>query len=361
MRTIKIAGAGLAGLTAGINLAKAGYPVLIFEQEETSGKRFNSDYQGLESWSTDGDVLEILKRFNIEINFPYTPLNEIELWVPPKLRKLISAEKPGVYLVKRGTTSDTLDTALRTQAEKLPNLQIKYNHPIKDYEGIDIIATGPYPKDRYIDAIASGYTFQTDHPNLAAMILDDNIAPDGYGYCLIANGHGVVTTVALKDFEKINQFKKGVLELAQKQLDLKMENKKAFGGTANIFLGKIPKTKKIYVGEAGGFQDALWGFGMRYAIETGHLAAESIIKNFDYYRVIKKEVTPKMKTAMVNRMLFAWLNRPSYRLVAKKITTLPEPIKFLKKLYNPSKLQTVLFPFARLHLGKKIRDPRPLQ
>ena len=32
-----------------------------------------------------------------------------------------------------------------------------------------------------------------------------------------------------------------------------------------------------YVGEAGGLQDFMWGFGMRYAITSGVLAAKSVM------------------------------------------------------------------------------------
>ncbi len=34
----------------------------------------------------------------------------------------------------------------------------------------------------------------------------------------------------------------------------------------------------MLIGEAGGFQDYHWGFGMRYAFETANLAARSIME-----------------------------------------------------------------------------------
>ncbi len=48
----KIIGAGLSGLTAAINLAKAGYKVDVYEENKDSGLRFNGDLQGLENWLT---------------------------------------------------------------------------------------------------------------------------------------------------------------------------------------------------------------------------------------------------------------------------------------------------------------------
>ena len=71
-KEIKIVGAGLSGLTAAINLAKAGYKVKIFEKNDIVGKRFHSDYQGIENWVYNQDTIEHLKNLNIELNFPQT-------------------------------------------------------------------------------------------------------------------------------------------------------------------------------------------------------------------------------------------------------------------------------------------------
>lgn len=51
MKSIKILGAGISGLTAAINLAKAGYKVDVFEKNKDVGVRFGGDLQGLENWS----------------------------------------------------------------------------------------------------------------------------------------------------------------------------------------------------------------------------------------------------------------------------------------------------------------------
>jgi phytoene dehydrogenase-like protein len=45
MKKIKILGAGLSGLSAAINLAKAGYSVDIFDSNSDSGARFHGDLQ----------------------------------------------------------------------------------------------------------------------------------------------------------------------------------------------------------------------------------------------------------------------------------------------------------------------------
>ena len=43
----------------------------------------------------------------------------------------------------------------------------------------------------------------------------------------------------------------------------------------------------LKVGEAGGFQDPIAGYGIRYAIITGSLAARSLIENADYQSLLR--------------------------------------------------------------------------
>ena len=39
------------------------------------------------------------------------------------------------------------------------------------------------------------------------------------------------------------------------------------------------------IGEAGGYQDFLWGFGIRHAFTTGYLAAQAILNGQDWQAV----------------------------------------------------------------------------
>ena len=61
MGDIRILGAGISGLTAAINLAKAGYTVEVYERNSDCGRRFLGDMQGLDNYSSKKDVLAMLK------------------------------------------------------------------------------------------------------------------------------------------------------------------------------------------------------------------------------------------------------------------------------------------------------------
>lgn len=82
MKEVKILGAGPAGLTAAINLAKEGYQVTIFEKEKECGMRFNGDFQGIENWSSQVDVLDDLNLMNIKTNFYFDPIRNCEIYDP---------------------------------------------------------------------------------------------------------------------------------------------------------------------------------------------------------------------------------------------------------------------------------------
>ena len=64
-----------------------------------------------------------------------------------------------------------------------------------------------------------------------------------------------------------------------------MRNPRPFGGYGNV---RLPRTAMQgghpVIGEHAGFQDALAGFGIRYAIRSGVLAARSILAGGDLPR-----------------------------------------------------------------------------
>jgi flavin-dependent dehydrogenase len=361
-KKITIAGAGISGLTAGINLAKAGFDTIIYEQHGEIGRRFGNDFQGIENWTSDEDVYVFLNRINIESNFPTWSQKNIEIWLDGGKRESLNTNKTPFYLVKRGTDLDTLDQNLLKQAKSLKSLQIVFNSPIKDYSTIDIVATGPCFRDRYTDGIVSGYKFQTSHPDLVALILNDNFAPDGYGYCIIIRGIGVITTVLFRDYEKINEYRENLVHYVKKQIniDIDINSPHLYGGVGNYFLARVPPDRKIYVGEAGGFQDGFWGFGIRSAMNTGYIAAQSIIKGFDYYEAISQQVTPLIKASIVNRYLYRLLNNPSYGFVAKMLHFFKNPEELLGTNYQFSALKRILFPLANFSLRHNTQDPRLL-
>ena len=116
---IKIGGGGIASLTCAINLKLAGFDVLVCEKNQDIGCHRHNDWQGIENWTDDEDVLEFLKRINIKSNFPNYPCFEVIGADADSKQYQIKSNTPLFYLAKRGSDSDSLDQYLKKQAQAL--------------------------------------------------------------------------------------------------------------------------------------------------------------------------------------------------------------------------------------------------
>ncbi|VAX32602.1 hypothetical protein MNBD_NITROSPIRAE03-99, partial [hydrothermal vent metagenome] len=67
--TVNIIGAGPGSLVAAIVLRRHGFAVKVFEMSPDVGHRLSGDFQGVENWSSEKDVTEILGEIGIGINF----------------------------------------------------------------------------------------------------------------------------------------------------------------------------------------------------------------------------------------------------------------------------------------------------
>ena len=326
-KEIKILGAGISGMSAAINLAKAGYNVKIYEKNNSVGKRFNGDFQGLENWSKDIDILKELKSMNIEINFKYSPMKEMDLFDYEGKRYEIKTKRP-TYIIKRGDKKDCLDFTLLQQCKKL-GVRVIFNSKISE-EDVDIIAKGP----KTISGIAIGITFDSDNPkNYYSAIFDDSIANKGYAYLFIINKKGCIISVLRKDFKNSKDYLKNTIKKFKEIYPkLKIKNPKQMSGYMNCFLLKDYTYKnKLIVGETAGLQDFMWGFGMRCAFVSGYLAARSIIENKDYNELIK-DIIPYVKCSIVNRFLYEIPGNKGYKFLLNNLDKSENLIKFFHKI-----------------------------
>ncbi|MEJ2690472.1 MAG: NAD(P)-binding protein, partial [Deltaproteobacteria bacterium] len=182
-RSIIILGAGLAGLTAAIVLARAGFSVRVYERRQNVGRFLAGDLEGLENWSSSGDVVDDLYQMGIAADFLCVPMRRLTVFNGRQERE-ITVNRPLFYLVKRGGASDSLDTALKAQALGA-GVELLFGQNIAE-EQADIVATGARPRYRF--AIDRGLAFLTDLPDTAISLVNDRAAYKGYAYLLSANG-----------------------------------------------------------------------------------------------------------------------------------------------------------------------------
>lgn len=352
---ITVVGAGPGGLTAAIVLASNGREVNLYEQNEDAGLRFNGDFQGLENWSDKEDTLNIVSQIGIKINFLCDPYSgeDCFFYGPNRKQARIKTSRPLFYLIERGTGKDSLDQGLLKQAIQA-GVNIRWNQKLSSIgDGHAIIGTGP----KAADAIAKGMVFKTSRENLAIGFVDNKIAPKAYAYLLVNNGKATFATCLFEDFKNEKIYFERALERMKSIVDIDIRDPKEFGGYVNFYKEPIlSKNKIIYIGENAGFQDALWGFGIKYAMLSGYYAARSIIDNRDYTELCKTYLVPKLKTSLANRWLYAHLHNPGYSYVFRMMSNLDDVIPVLRKHYNPSASKEILYKIARKWFHTRLID-----
>ncbi len=348
---ITVVGAGPAGLACAIVLARAGRSVVVREWHGTVGARFHGDFQGLENWSSGQDILEELSGHGIEATFEYHPVTAGVAFDARGGRYEVGSERPLYYLVRRGSGPGTLDQGLLTQAQEV-GVEVRFNDRVGHIRGRAVLAGGP----RVADAIAVGYVFETGMRDGNWICFDNRVAPLGYAYLLVHDGWGTVASCMFTGFKGEAEYVARTVAMFRDRVGLDMHNPRSFGGFANF---RLPRTavqgEHPVVGEHAGFQDALAGFGLRYAFRSGILAARSLIEGLDYARLWRTELLPQLRAAVTNRFLFNLVGEWGWRWMLKRLAGTNTRAQ-LQRLYQPSTLTRILFPVADLRYRAPLRD-----
>ncbi len=351
-KIIQIAGAGPAGLAAAITLSKAGYKVQVNEAKKEVGQRFGGDLQGLENWTSKQDVLQWMAQQGLTTGFEYAACSTGYAFDAYDKAYPLKSREPLFYLLERGPGKNTLDHALLEQALSL-GVTVTFNRRLTKMDDQGILAIGP----KAADAIAVGYHFSTDIDNGFWAICDDNLAPKGYAYLLVLNGRGTIKTCMFTGFNKEQSYVDKTVNAFERLLGLKIIDRQPHGGVGNFLL---PKTglqgNRLIVGEQAGFQDTLFGFGMRYALSSGVLAAKSIINGANYEELWRRELQPLLKTSVSNRWLYNLLGNRGYRLVLKLLANKSDLRKTLRRHYQLTLFKRLLYPWAQHRYKSKRKD-----
>lgn len=288
---IRILGGGIAGLTSAINLAKGGQQATVYESLPKVGMRFKPNCQLFGNWNTKNDIISNLEKFNIKVNYK-TKLESIEFHSPDLKRKaeLISDTRPVGYTVIRGG-ENSFERYLEKQAKKE---DVKIITNFKKKIKPDIIATGC----KKTEAVGYGGVFKGNFDVKTSIVLFDyDYAPGGYSYLLPHSKKIATLAIAMRPWNNPKKLFSKLIEhpLYKKQIH-DSEIMYNFSGISNF---KIPKTAidkgSLLIGEAAGFQDYAFGFGMRYAIISGYLASKSILEELDYDKLWKKTFLKELK------------------------------------------------------------------
>ena len=313
---------------AGIGLAQHGFRVEIHEKEADVGLRHHNDFQGLENWSQEVDVLQTMRSLGLDTDFFARPFNEGLLYLPSLRPVRVRSPHTMFYLIKRGPERDTLDSSLKHQALDA-GVHIHFNS--SRATDAHIMATGP-PR---ANIVAAGINFETGVGDQAKGILSDDLAPKGYAYFLVAEGKATLATVLFRDFHKASTCLRESVKAFQSVVPFDMKNPRRFGGRGYFAYPRSGvKDGRLYVGEAAGFQDFLFGFGTRHALLSGYAAAQSIVSGMDYDALWKKAFGRYMTNAVVNRFLFERFTQTAHHILSLALGLTENPGWYMRFLYG---------------------------
>ncbi len=332
-QTIEISGAGPAGMAAALAITSKRKQALVYEKRSDVGKRFHGDFQGLENWTTRQDVIEELALLGIQPTFKHTPVREVVCFDPAGSEKIFRSEKPLFYLVQRGGDRHSLDHSLKQQAIQA-GVDIRFNTRATRLPGGGIVTEGPHRAD----IIATGYLFDTDMANGMYAVVSDDLAPKGYAYLLIHEGRGTLSTCLFKGFHSERQYLERCVDFFTSATGLRMQNPRRFGGLGNAALPrKVRKNNILYAGEAAGFQDPLFGFGIRWAILSGVAAGKALANGAlsQYEQVVKQRLKPYQQVAATNRWFYERLGNRGYHQTLKHVPANSDIRHWMYRAYAP--------------------------
>src|SRR5437764_14225549 len=295
---IRIAGAGPSGLAAAIVLAKAGREVEVHEAKRDVGTRFIGDLQIIEGASERETVPQFLDRVGIERNFYFRGVDWATFYDHRGKGRTIKSGAPYGYFIKRGAEENTLDRGLLAQARSA-GAKVIFDSRLAT---ADIIATGPASPD----GLAREMTWKTDEPERIDVFFNHLLSPGGYSYLFILDGIATFGCAIVADFKRIDDYFDHSLAEAQRLHGFEVPQEHRTGYSYMNFHLKRRATSNgtRFVGEAAGFQDYLFGLGIRYALTSRVLAARSILESRDFDELWRAELGAKQETSLVNRFLY---------------------------------------------------------
>jgi len=327
MKPVKILGAGIAGMSAANFLSQSGYKATVYEKCSFIGGSRDGDFEGIENWIFSENVSDFIKKigFNDKKIIKY-PVDEFYVHTDSASPILIKNNLPFFNLVKRGSTKECIDYQLYKQCLKN---NVKFVFDSKKTDHIDIYATGSNKAAAYVN----GINFETNAKNQSHLLLGSSFAPKGYAYMLIVNGEGTVATVFKKNkIKNKSPLRRCINYFAGR--NIQFEKMKYFGGKGSFNYRKTKLSHPYFVGEVGGFQDLLFGFGMRFSMLSG-VAASKMISGFKVSASSDlKLLRKKMRLSFLNRKLYERLNDEQMYKIAMRFSNALEPLSILENAYK---------------------------
>jgi flavin-dependent dehydrogenase len=149
-------------------------------------------------------------------------------------------------------------------------------------------------------------TWHTSDAERVEVFFNHHLSPGGYSYFFILDGVATFGCAIVADFKKIDEYFEHSLASAQRAhaFEIPAETRTGYSYMNFHLKEQATRGKARFVGEAAGFQDYLFGLGIRYALTSGWLAAQSVLQNRDFDELWRRDLGAKQDTSLVNRFLY---------------------------------------------------------
>lgn len=294
-------------MTCATALANAGAAVEVYEKKSRLLPSSGPHTEGIRNYGS----IDAIKELN-SVGFSPAPFGIVNRTFRHSPNCLNLLTGPAYYLFMRGREANTVDQVLYRQA-KAAGVRFRFGEALPASEA-DVAATGP-PKERF-NILGAGYTFSAEGSSLELhtvhALLDNRVAPAGYLVITPGTRYHSIYSVSWAElrFERLLAMTRAAFEIPWIRRILGESRwVSKINGRAYVTADPISyavEGTSLLVGEAGGFQDAIAGFGFRYAVLTGSLAATAVRDGQDYRDLLKRRFGSEFHDAYQFR---AWLNR----------------------------------------------------
>jgi len=309
----KIIGAGMAGLASGITLANGGMNATIYEQHSAVGTSVGHNIMAIRNYNLPFDQMEEFNRLGLKLK-DAKPIYKIIKYSPSgKHMEVFSKDKPIFYAIMRGPNEkSSFDVQLANQFESEGG-KLELNQK-KNLKFGDIIANRNIFSN--FACVGSEFVDVEVDPETIIFFMNNKYSPQGYLYMVPWGENEISLASTNYDLNAplkvlFNRF------IAENEIITKiLEGSSVLNDFACTAYSNVPSTAKInghlVVGSAAGFLDSARGFGVKYALLSGVLAAKSILEKKDYDKLWKSAFEKELLDGFSRRLILEKMTNEDY-------------------------------------------------
>jgi flavin-dependent dehydrogenase len=327
---IKIAGAGIAGLSAAITLKqlRKDIDISIRDNANSIREKIPRGVNALRNYSGETDIQKQYHDLGFRLDPLHPIMRQIFLLSENKFFEVESEDKPIFYSTTRGTKS-SIDNMLLRQATKL-EINIQWNSTYKRKK-TDIFATGA----KYTHCIGYGQHFiDIEETNTIFVLQNSKFCP--YGYMCVIPYSKNEATIILGNFNPNNRsklkqdYKRALQKIPQFQEYIQGATiKHELHGIGNFGLpSSTVNGTTLFVGERAGLLEAFRGFGIHNAILSGYAAGFSLANGSNYNNLWRKLLYKSLERGLLRRIAENEMNLSSERILNELYDRIPNHVSW---------------------------------